>query len=144
MEPVSVALLAALAGGIGGEAGREAWQRLATLVRRPFRRDPATTSTADPVVRSAEPELAALTRAPEDPSAAQALSTALAVRAVLDAEFQHGLEEWLHTARRLVEAPSAVNNHISGGTYHAPVIQSGSISELTVTSSPPPPDRPQR
>ncbi|MET9080516.1 hypothetical protein ABZX77_01235 [Streptomyces sp. NPDC004237] len=144
MEPVSVALLAALAGGLGGEAGREAWQRLVTLVHRPFRRGPATTSTADPLVRSAEPELTALTRTPEDPSAAQALSTALAVRAVLDVEFQHGLEEWLRTARRLVETPSAVNNHISGGTYHAPVIQSGSISELNVTSSPPPPDRPRR
>lgn len=39
MEPVSVGLLAALAGGAGGELGRQVWAALSALVRRPFRRD---------------------------------------------------------------------------------------------------------
>ncbi|MFI8368293.1 hypothetical protein [Streptomyces sp. NPDC085466] len=44
MDPITAGALAALAGGIGAEAGREAWLGLglAALVRRPFRRGAAS------------------------------------------------------------------------------------------------------
>ncbi|MDX6758755.1 hypothetical protein SIN09_04685 [Streptomyces sp. F8] len=38
MDPVSVGLLVALAGGVAGEVGRQAWAGLGALVRRPFGR----------------------------------------------------------------------------------------------------------
>ncbi|QNP69556.1 hypothetical protein IAG44_08925 [Streptomyces roseirectus] len=117
MDPVSVALLAALAGGVGGEAGREAWQGLVALVRRPFRRG----ESGD--VSSGEAELDALAAAPGDETRAHVLSTALAVRAALDAEFRRELEEWRQRAERARDSGGTYNT-ISGGTFHGMVIQS--------------------
>ncbi|MEH0417624.1 hypothetical protein [Streptomyces sp. B21-083] len=152
MDPISVTLLAALAGGLGGEAGRQAWQGLTALVRRPFHRggtdgDP---TVIIPAVSSGEPELTALVQAPNDTARAQALSTALAVRAVLDGEFARHLEEWSRHARQTGERDGVVHNEISGGTYHnSPVIQGRDISGVTFNAppphhrtSPPPPETP--
>jgi hypothetical protein len=138
MDPISVALLAAWAGGLGGEAGRQAWDGLVTLVRRPFRHG-GTESDAEeaPSASSGESELVALARTPEDGARAHALSTALAVRAALDADFRRGLEDWWEQARRT--ADTGVSNHVSGGTFHAPVIQARDISGGSFQGPPPAP-----
>ncbi|WP_324606057.1 hypothetical protein [Streptomyces sp. 351MFTsu5.1] len=75
---------------------------------------------------SGEAELVALAQAPTDGHRAHALSTALAVRAALDADFRRALEDWWEQARRT--AATGVSNHISGGTFHAPVVQARDIS----------------
>ena len=142
MEPISLALLAALAGGAGGEAGRQAWSTLTALVRRPFRSVGAADEEA-PGSSSGLPELQAAERAPEDTDRISALNTVLAVRAALDPEFRAGLQEWQQQAKATVQGSSEVHNHISGGTQHGPVIQGQNFSGITFTNQPPhePPSR---
>ncbi len=106
-------LLAALAGGAGGQAGREAWTGLGALVRRPF--EPA------PGVSSGEAEWVALGHAPGEVARAHELSTALAVRAALDPDFRAELVRWQEQARSVRTGEGAVNNSISGGTFHGSV-----------------------
>ncbi|WP_171162517.1 hypothetical protein [Streptomyces sp. I05A-00742] len=136
MDPISVSVLAALVGGAGGEAGRQAWQGLATLVRRPFRRDDDTPGS-DPLphISTGLPELTALQNAPTDPARAQALVTALSVRAALDAEFRGFLEEWWQRAQS-VGTGGNVHNNIGGGTYNAPVVQGRDFSGISFTTPP--------
>lgn len=86
MDPVPAALLAAVACGACGEAGRQAWAGPSTLVRHPFRRS-QDDSPATEAVGSGEAELARLEEAPADPARARALSTALAAWAVVDTDF---------------------------------------------------------
>lgn len=132
MEPISVALLAALAGGLGGEAGREAWASLSALVRRPFRRP--ETNTPAQLPSSGEAELARLAGSPDDPGGAHALSTALAVRAALDAEFHAALRHWRDEAERL--DTGSVHNEIRGGTFSGPVLQGRDFSGITFSGAP--------
>ncbi|MFJ8435316.1 hypothetical protein ACIQ9P_28875 [Kitasatospora sp. NPDC094019] len=113
MDPTAVELLTALAGGDGGEAGREAWAELGALVRRPFE--------AAPAVSSGEAQWVALGRAPNEVARAHELSTALAVRAALDAEFRADLVRWQEQARSVRTGQGTVNNSISGGTFHGSV-----------------------
>ncbi|MFD8696419.1 hypothetical protein [Kitasatospora purpeofusca] len=114
MEPIAVGLLAALAGGDGGEVGRHAWEGLGALVRRP---------NGD---GAGEAELVALERAPGDVARAHALSTALAVRAALEPEFRAELVHWQEQARSFRTGEGSVRNEISGGTFHGTVsIQQG-------------------
>ncbi|MGW6517927.1 hypothetical protein [Streptomyces sp. NPDC054962] len=151
MEPISVALLAALAGGAGGEAGRQAWATLSELVRRPFRRDGSGDGNSDgdgdgnrdgdgntgaPAAGSAEPELVRLAAHPDDAVLARALSTALAVRAAADAEFRAGLVRWHRLAGSLHTGD--VHNEISGGTFNSPVLQGRDFSGLSFTTPAPP------
>ncbi|MFD4509414.1 hypothetical protein [Streptomyces sp. NPDC058457] len=133
MDPVSVGLLAALAGGAGGEIGRQLWAGLSALVHRPFRQRDSGQGDA---ISSGETELAALVRAPGDAARAQALSTALAVRAALDPDFGTDLQEW-HEEAQLVRTGGEVHNEISGGTFHGTVQQGRDFSGLTLTSPPP-------
>jgi hypothetical protein len=91
MDPVSVGLLVALAGGAGGEVGRQAWAGLGALVRRPFRRGGGGQA---PAVSAGEEELALLAADPGDQGRAQSLSTALAVRAAADEDFRTRLAAW--------------------------------------------------
>ncbi|MEU8627217.1 hypothetical protein [Streptomyces sp. NPDC048669] len=123
MDPITAAALTALAGTVGGEAGRQTWQGLTALVRRPFRRgaEPDAEPDGSPVISSGELELADLENSPADPVRAQALATALGVRAALDAEFRALLEEWWQQAQS--GSGSEVRNNISGGTQNAPVLQ---------------------
>ncbi|MBA4864018.1 hypothetical protein H1V43_22195 [Streptomyces sp. PSKA54] len=132
MDPVSVGLLVALAGGAGGEFGRQAWAGLSALVRRSFQ------DTEDvPAVGSGEAELAELERSPADPVRAQALSTALAVRAAVDADFRTGLEQWHERARLVRTGDGAVDNNISGGTFHGPTLLGRDFSGISFTTAPP-------
>ncbi|MEU5578702.1 hypothetical protein ABZ791_21660 [Streptomyces huasconensis] len=144
MDPITAAALAALAGGLGGEAGRQAWQGLTALVRRPFGRAAAegTEDGGAPQVGSGELEVAALAENPGDPVRAQALATALGVRAALDGEFRRHLEEWWQRAQA-GSGGGNVHNSISGGTQNGPVLQGRDFSSLTfnMTRTTPPSDR---
>ncbi|PHQ50551.1 hypothetical protein BLA24_17190 [Streptomyces cinnamoneus] len=132
MDPITAAALTALAGGLGGEAGRQAWQGLAALVRRPFGRAAAqgTQDDGTPQVSSGELEVAALEEEPADPMRAQALATALGVRAALDGEFRVLLDEWWQRAHANSSGGN-VHNNISGGTQNGPVLQGRDFSSLT-------------
>ncbi|MEU4150472.1 hypothetical protein [Streptomyces sp. NPDC026659] len=138
MDPITAAALAALAGGLGGEAGRQAWQGLTALVRRPFGR--AATQGAQnngiPEVSSGELEVSALEGDPADPMRAQALATALGVRAALDGEFRILLDEWWQRAQTN-SSGSEVHNSISGGTQSGPVLQGRDFSSLTFNMATP-------
>lgn len=131
-----MALLAALAGGAGGELGRQAWAGLTTLVRRPLTRG---RGASEPAVTSGETELVRLQEMPGDVTRAQSLSIALAVRAAVDPEFSVGLREWLQQANLVRTGDGDVHNTISGGTQHGPVVQGRDFSGLSFTTSVPPP-----
>ncbi|MCX4804335.1 hypothetical protein ACFWWM_17305 [Streptomyces sp. NPDC058682] len=131
MDPITAAALAALAGGLGGEAGRHAWQGLSDLVRRPFRRGETQEVTEAPGVSSGIAELTLLEESPTDPVHAQALATALGVRAALDAEFRSLLEEWWQRAQAMGPASNEVHNHISGGNQRE-VFQGRDFSNITL------------
>ncbi|MFE5495438.1 hypothetical protein ACFQ7Z_36525 [Streptomyces virginiae] len=135
MEPVSVALLSALAGGVAGEIGRQTWTALGALVRRPFGRGGGNT----PPVSSAEAELTSLATDPGDQGRAQALSTALAVRAAVDEDFRAGLAAWQEQAALVRAEDSAVTNLISGGTLNGPVLMGRDFNNPTFTTPAPPP-----
>lgn len=92
MEPIPVALLGAIAGGSGGDSGRDAWASLRALVSRPFRRS-GTSGTA---------ALTALERTPSDPDRAQVLSQVLTARADIDPEFETALARWLEETSRVL------------------------------------------
>ncbi|MGV9354179.1 hypothetical protein [Streptomyces misionensis] len=128
MDPVSVGLLTALAGGAGGELGRQAWAGLGELVRRPFRRAGIAQAAAGAL---GEAELARLAEDPRDPAAARALSAALAVRADADAEFGELLRRWSESAQRVTLRSGNVDNSISGGSFSAPVFQGRDFSGMT-------------
>ncbi|MDX3642016.1 hypothetical protein [Streptomyces sp. MB09-02B] len=140
MDPVSLGLLAALAGGAGGELGRDVWAGLTALVRRPFRRGEG--EGAAPTVSTGVPELTRLSQDPDDQLSAQALSTALAVRAALDSDFHMALVDWLRQAQTVPTDEGAVHNTISGGTQYGPVVQGRDFSGLIFTSTPARPPRP--
>ncbi|MER5929891.1 hypothetical protein [Streptomyces sp. NPDC002054] len=131
MDPITAAALAALAGGLGSEAGRQAWQGLTALVRRPFQRGAAQGDEAGGTsqISSGELEVAALEAEPADPLRAQALATALGVRAALDGEFRPLLEEWWQQTQ--ASSGGEVHNSISGGTQNGPVLQGRDFSSLT-------------
>ncbi|WP_078662823.1 hypothetical protein [Streptomyces bicolor] len=135
MDPVSVGLLAALAGGAGGEVGRQAWAGLSALLRRPFQHGQETAGGS--AVSSGEAELVRLEHAPADPARAQALSTALAVRAAVDADFQVGLQRWHEQAKLVRTGDGEVHNEISGGTFHGPAVQGRDFSGVSFTTPPP-------
>jgi hypothetical protein len=127
MDPVSVALLGALAGGAGGEAGRQAWVALSALVRRPFRRD----READgPAAVTGEAALSRLSGCPDDLDCAQHLSAALASRAAADDSFAVDLRRWHDSARLLQIRKDSISNEISGGSFSGPVIQGRDFSQI--------------
>ncbi|MCI4046132.1 hypothetical protein [Streptomyces sp. TRM75563] len=137
MDPVSVGLLAALAGGVGGEVGRQTWAGLSALVRHPFQSGRGSGQV--PAASSGEAELVALDQAPADVTRAQALSTALAVRAAVDEEFRAELRQWHEQAKLVRNGDGKVINTISGGTQNGPVMQGRDFSGISVTTAPPPP-----
>lgn len=134
MDPVSVGLLASLAGGAGGEVGRQVWAGLTALVRRPFHRGDDGSGAPGP----GEDELTRLQQAPGDGTRAHALSTALAVRAALDPDFATALAAWHEQAKLVRTGDGAVNNAISGGSYYAPVLQGRDFPGTTFNSPVPP------
>ncbi|MCX5559559.1 hypothetical protein OG219_26650 [Streptomyces sp. NBC_00038] len=126
MDPVSVGLLVALAGGAGGEVGRQAWTGLTALVRRPLRR--GEDGRGSSVFSSGEAELVRLGQAPGDASRAQALSTALAVRAAMDEDFHALLRQWYEGAKLVRTGDGGTHNTVTGGTFSGPVLQGRDFS----------------
>ncbi|WP_331723287.1 hypothetical protein [Streptomyces sp. NBC_00105] len=120
MEPVSAALLLALATGAAGAAGGQSWEGLVALVRRWRGQDGPVTGVpvgaTDLVPGGAE--LTALQQQPTDQHRAQLLSIALAERAGADAGFAAALETWHRQAQQVVPTTGSGNasTHISGGT----------------------------
>ncbi|MDV9191675.1 hypothetical protein R6L23_26280 [Streptomyces sp. SR27] len=135
MDPITVAALSALAGSVAGDVGHQAWQGLSALVRRPFRRGSAgdALSGESSGVSSGELEVAELGNDPADPVRAQALATALGVRAALDEEFRALLQQWWEDARS--GSGAEVQNSVSGGTQNGPVIQGRDFSSITFDMS---------
>ncbi|MDX3760102.1 MULTISPECIES: hypothetical protein [Streptomyces] len=132
MDPITTTALTALASTLGSEAGRQTWQGLTALVRRPFDRAAAqgTQDDGTPQVSSGELEVAALEGDPANPMRAQALAAALGVRAALDGEFRVLLDEWWQRAQAS-SSGGDVHNTISGGTQNGPVLQGRDFSSLT-------------
>jgi len=94
MDPITIAVLAALAGGVGGEVGRQAWTSLTALVRRrpaPNAPDAGETDGATP---AGSGEIVALEAAPGDHANAGRLERALRERAAADAAFERSLRVW--------------------------------------------------
>jgi hypothetical protein len=143
VDPISAGLLVSLAGGAGGELGRQVWAGLSALVVRPLRRWAG--GPEEPALGGAE--LTALEEAPGDEERARALSAALAARAAVDEEFAAALEEWNRRAAQVQvqvqirTAGGSVSNAVTGGIQHAPVIQGRDFSGgLTINSPAPPPE----
>ncbi|GAA4568750.1 hypothetical protein GCM10023100_20920 [Actinocorallia cavernae] len=122
--------MAALAGGAGGEPGRQAWVALGELVRRPFGRRSGGSNPG-------ETEFAALGEAPGEPARAEALRSGLVARATEDPEFATALAGWRRRAQPLSEG--SVTNTISGGTHGGSVIQGRNFSGVTFNGPPTPP-----
>ncbi|NUU24955.1 MAG: hypothetical protein HOV68_26135 [Streptomycetaceae bacterium] len=95
MEPISAALLGAIARGAGGDAGHEAWAALRALVRRPSPRSGTSGDAA----------LTALEGAPDDPVRAEVVSQVLSARAHTDPEFGDELAEWARKAAKAASTP---------------------------------------
>ncbi|MFE2864865.1 hypothetical protein [Embleya sp. NPDC059259] len=98
MDPITIAMLAALAGGVGGEVGRQAWASLSALVRRHPVRTPPDAAPPTFGVEGGAPvgvgEITALEAAPANHVAAERLERVLRERAVVDAGFEHALRVW--------------------------------------------------
>ncbi|MGW8886631.1 hypothetical protein [Streptomyces sp. NPDC055749] len=143
MDPISLGVLAALAGGAGGEIGRQAWVGLTGLVRR--RRDPAP-DTAPPEPDTTETALAALEDRPTDPARADELAQALRAQVAADEAFARAVRVWeamfqasltadpeaaeeLEAVVRAIDpeavAPGAVHNDFRGAKFEGPVQGSG-------------------
>jgi hypothetical protein len=116
------AILAAAAGGAGGEMGRQAWAGLTRLVHRPFRHRPEGDGDfCGARASSGEAELADLSRAPGDWPLARRLAEVLVARGDHDDEFRQALLKWLEEAAPKVSNGS-VSNVISGGRQCGPVL----------------------
>jgi hypothetical protein len=135
VEPVAAELLVTLAAGDGSTADRRAWADLGALIRQPFQR---IISTHMPPASTGEPEMTALERAPEDSAAAQRLSMAIALRAMVDAEFYNGLLAWQAHAETLRTGSGDVHNSIDGSSVYGSSIQARDISHITINSAAPP------
>jgi hypothetical protein len=132
MDPVTVgAVIAAVAGGAGGAVGRQVWDGLCTLVRRPFHRDPgAPQETGRAVLSGGSPELAAVVQAPGDQRRANALAAVLVERADADTTFAEALQSWWEQAQQ-VDISGNVTNTVSGGNQYGPVLQGRDFTGLT-------------
>ncbi|MGW6865894.1 hypothetical protein ACWGHI_16580 [Streptomyces sp. NPDC054912] len=146
MEPVSAALLLALATGAAGAAGGQSWQGLVSLVRRWRGQDGQGTEVpaGETDLVPAEAELTALEQQPRDEDRARLLSIALAHRAGADAGFAAALEAWHKQAQQAVPATGSGNSstHISGGTQGY-VITNRDVSGGMHFGQPAPPPAPQ-
>lgn len=127
MDPISAALLVAIATGAAGEAGKQLWTGLTGLVRTTDRAgEAAVASPSSP----GQAELALLNEAPGDLQRAQALAAALAQRADEDGAFRSRLVQWHQQAQALRTGDGETANTISGGTQRGPVLQGRDFSGI--------------
>src|SRR6266567_677199 len=109
MDPVSVGLLLAVAGGVGGAVGDQTWNGLSALVRRPHQHS-SNAAVTDP---SGVDELVALQQTPTNREVATRLAGVLQARADTDARFHAALQEWLAQAKVAFPGDGDVHNQIS-------------------------------
>ena len=137
MDPAMIgAVLAAVAGGVGGALGSQLWDGVSALVRRPFHSTRAAGASMG-AVPSGEAELVALAQAPYDERRAMALAAVLVARAEADSRFAEALQSWWEQARQ-VEITGNATNTISGGTQYGPVLQGRDFTGLTFGVPAPP------
>lgn len=125
MEAILVGLVVALAGGAGGELGRQLWTTLGALVRRSVG-PAAPSSEASDFAEMIEPARAAYVALEQDPSdtvRAKALVDGLLQRSAADALFASELQQWQARASVVLRDGSQVSNTISGGVQYGPVFQ---------------------
>ena len=145
MDPVMIgAVLLAIATGAGEGLGKQLWDGIISLVRRPFHHKAASGEPAAAMVQpTGEAELVALQRAPGDQHKALALAEVLLARSSVDYEFRQALESWWQQAEPIRASISTGNvaNTVSGGTQQGPVLQGRDFSNITfgVASATPPP-----
>lgn len=150
MDPVTLGLLAAVAGGTGGEIGRDAWAALRALVQRsrPSRHQaPGVAHPDDEASNTAvapdpgEDAMDALEAQADDPALARRLLDILASRAAAEPDFEAALALWARGAASGVAAEGVVHNQVSGGVQYGPVLQGREFSGIsfTVTTPSPPP-----
>jgi hypothetical protein len=131
MDPVTVgAVLLAVATGVSEALGGQLWAGVVSLVRRPLHggREPAGELSAP---QSGKAELTALQGSPSDQVTAVALAEILLTRADGDPGFKQALREWWEQAAPVREKTGNVENTISGGTQHGPVLQGRDFTGLT-------------
>ncbi|GAA2093420.1 hypothetical protein GCM10009759_19940 [Kitasatospora saccharophila] len=122
MDPILLGSLAAMATGAGGELGKQSWNALVALVRRPFQRAGRS---------SGEAELAALEADPQNAELAVRLERVLDNRAAADPEFEVALEDWHGQARAAVAGTTTIinnNNTMSGGLHQGVTLQAGTVN----------------
>jgi hypothetical protein len=139
MDPISVALLLAVAGGMGTGAGEEVWRGLNELVHKPFRHRAVVESVPTQLIETGVVEVARLERDHASRDAARRLAQVIAARAERDSEFSAGLQVWLDAARSTYPGnEGGVHNEmdIRNSTLHQPVIQSGSVGEINFYNGP--------
>jgi hypothetical protein len=118
MDPATFSQLtfvvSGLAGGALGEAGKESWDALLSIVRRLGRRE-------------SRPILAAAVGADSQIDVA-GLVRVLARQADADSEFAAALREWWVAADRLVRDTDSGNVNVISGTVHGPSVQARDIN----------------
>ncbi|MGP2435954.1 hypothetical protein [Streptomyces sp. JW3] len=134
MDSISAGLLVAVATGAAGEAGRQLWSALGSLVRRTP--DPGEGPPDAPAPTTGEAELAALDEAPDDLTRAHRLSEALGQRALRDPEFRTALTQWQQQAQITRTGDGETSNTITGGVQHGPVLQGRDFSGITFNGPP--------
>jgi hypothetical protein len=145
MDPITIgAVLLAIASGAGEGLGKELWDGVVALVRRPFHRKAATSGdavAAEPVP-AADAQLAAFQQAPADRERAVALAETLLARSGADADFRQALEHWWRQAEPIRASFGNVMNAVSGGTQQGPVLMGRDFTNVAFGSAQAPPPVP--
>jgi len=134
VDPVTMSLLLAVAGGAGGAMGDQIWSGLGALAKRPFHRGggktPALAAGSAPPAESGAEEWAALATNPRDQAAAGRLAESLTAHAAVDGEFSRALTAWSTVASQEYPQVNIVHNQISDSTVYGTVIQAGRIDHM--------------
>ena len=145
MDPVTIgAVLLALASGAGEGLGKQLWEGVVALVRRPFRREVATSgdATAAELMPTGAAQLAAFQQAPADREKAIALAEMLLARSGADAEFRQALGSWWQRAEPIWASIGNATNTVSGGIQQGPVLQGRDFNNITFGAPPATPPAP--
>ena len=120
MDPVAASqvtfVISRLADGALGEAGKQAWEALAGLVRRLRNRE------SEPLT-----DLEALADGRADHLDVGELAHMLVRQAGSDPGFSALLRQWLASTDRLIRAGDQANVNVISGTVHGPAVQARDV-----------------